>query len=64
MNSRQLALPYQAVVIRTDMTRAISSFIPEVLDETRLSMSEAFAPKVGESEPISFLSPDDHCPEK
>ncbi|KAJ7837356.1 hypothetical protein B0H14DRAFT_1100133 [Mycena olivaceomarginata] len=30
------------------MTRAISSFIPEVLDETRLSMSEAFAPKAGE----------------
>ncbi|KAJ7361121.1 cytochrome P450 [Mycena albidolilacea] len=48
MNSRQLALPYQAVVVRTDVTRAISSFIPEVLDETRLSMSEAFAPKVGE----------------
>ncbi|KAF7347451.1 Ent-kaurene oxidase [Mycena venus] len=48
MNSRQQALPYQAVVTRTDLTRAIGSFIPEVLDETRLSMSEAFAPKAGE----------------
>ncbi|KAF7352746.1 Ent-kaurene oxidase [Mycena venus] len=48
MNSRQQALPYQTAVIRTDMTRAIGSFIPEVLDETRLSMSEAFAPKAGE----------------
>ncbi|KAF7347450.1 Ent-kaurene oxidase [Mycena venus] len=48
MNSRQQALPYQAVVTRTDITRAIGSFIPEVLDETRLSMSETFAPKAGE----------------
>ncbi|KAF7347452.1 hypothetical protein MVEN_01501200 [Mycena venus] len=56
MNSRQQALPYQAVVARTDITRAISSFIPEVLDETRLSISETFAPKAGESEPcLSFF---------
>jgi cytochrome P450 len=44
MNSRQQALPYQMVVTRTDITRAIGTFIPEVLDETRLSMSDAFAP--------------------
>ncbi|KAF8204329.1 cytochrome P450 [Mycena galopus ATCC 62051] len=48
MNSRQQALPYQAVVTRTDITRAIGSFVPEVLEETRLSMSEAFAPSLGE----------------
>ncbi|KAJ6520276.1 cytochrome P450 [Mycena sanguinolenta] len=48
MNSRQQAMPFQAAVIRTDMTRAISGFIPEVLDETRLAMSEAFALPVGE----------------
>ncbi|KAJ7269284.1 cytochrome P450 [Mycena haematopus] len=48
MNSRQQALPYQAVVTRTDLTRAISTFVPEVLEETRLAMSEVFALPCGE----------------
>ncbi|KAF8204327.1 cytochrome P450 [Mycena galopus ATCC 62051] len=48
MNSRQQAQPYSAAVTRTDMTRAIGSFIPEILEETRLSMSEAFALPSGE----------------
>ncbi|KAK7063842.1 Ent-kaurene oxidase [Favolaschia claudopus] len=48
MNPRQQALPYQAVVTRTDLTRAIGSFIPEVVEETNLSMAEAFSPKPGE----------------
>ncbi|KAF7337635.1 Ent-kaurene oxidase [Mycena sanguinolenta] len=48
MNARQQALPFQAVVVRTDLTRAISAFIPEVLEETRLAMAEAFALPFGE----------------
>ncbi|KAF8204330.1 cytochrome P450 [Mycena galopus ATCC 62051] len=48
MNPRQQAIPYQAAVVRTDITRAIGSFVPEVLEETRLSMSEAFSFPSGE----------------
>ncbi|KAJ6520279.1 cytochrome P450 [Mycena sanguinolenta] len=48
MNSQQQAMPFQTAVVRTDLTRAISAFIPEVLEETRLAMSEAFALPVGE----------------
>ncbi|KAF7337628.1 Ent-kaurene oxidase [Mycena sanguinolenta] len=48
LNSRQQAIPFSTVVIRTDLTRAISAFIPEILEETRLVMSEAFALPFGE----------------
>ncbi|KAK7063838.1 Ent-kaurene oxidase [Favolaschia claudopus] len=48
MNSRQMAFPYHATVVRTDLTRAISSFIPEIVEETQLAMAEAFSPKSGE----------------
>ncbi|KAF7337632.1 Ent-kaurene oxidase [Mycena sanguinolenta] len=48
MNARQQALPFQAVVVRSDLTRAISTFIPEVLEEMRLAMAEAFALPLGE----------------
>ncbi|KAJ7356763.1 cytochrome P450 [Mycena albidolilacea] len=43
MNSRIQGPHFQAGVARTDVTRAGYDFIPEVLDETRLAMSEAFA---------------------
>ncbi|KAK7026177.1 Ent-kaurene oxidase [Favolaschia claudopus] len=48
MNSKHWTLPYHTTVIRTELTRAMSSFIPEVLDETQLAMAEAFSPKSGE----------------
>ncbi|KAF8973287.1 cytochrome P450 [Flammula alnicola] len=42
MDAHQLSNPYQARVLRTDVNRAIPSFIPEILDESILAMNEAF----------------------
>jgi hypothetical protein len=50
MNSRIQGPHFQAGVARTDVTRAGYDFIPEVLDETRLAMSEAFALNADQSE--------------
>ncbi|KAK7063836.1 Ent-kaurene oxidase [Favolaschia claudopus] len=52
MNSRQMPLPYHTTVVRTDLTRATSSFIPEIVEETQLAMAEAFSPKSGEKSVI------------
>ncbi|KAL0955893.1 hypothetical protein HGRIS_002090 [Hohenbuehelia grisea] len=42
MNLEQLRNPYQSIVARNDITRGISAFIPEVLDETVLTMEDTF----------------------
>lgn len=42
MDVHQLRNPYQASVLRTDVNRAISSYIPEILDESILAMDETF----------------------
>ena len=42
MDEHQLRNPYQARVLRTDVNRAIPSYIPEILDESVLAMNEAF----------------------
>ncbi|KAF8893357.1 cytochrome P450 [Infundibulicybe gibba] len=42
MNEAQLQNPYQAAVIRTNVNRAIPTFIPEILDESDLAMGETF----------------------
>lgn len=35
---------YQARVLRTDVNRSIPTYIPEILDESVLAMSETFKP--------------------
>ncbi|KAF5386049.1 hypothetical protein D9615_002542 [Tricholomella constricta] len=40
MDVHQMENPYQARVLRTDVNRAIPSFIPEILDESNLAMTE------------------------
>jgi hypothetical protein len=40
MNEHQLVEPYQATMVKTDVTRAIPSLIPEVFDEMMLVMKE------------------------
>jgi hypothetical protein len=44
MNKFQQGIPYQTAVLRTDVTKAIGKFIPDVLEETQLSMEEVFSP--------------------
>ena len=44
MNKFQQRNPYQAAVIRSDLTKAIERFIPDVVEETQLSMEEALSP--------------------
>lgn len=51
MDVHQLNNPYQAKVLRTDVNRAIPSFIPEILDESILAFEDALKvtdPKTGE----------------
>jgi len=43
----QLHPPYQTNVVRTDATRAIPTFIPEVRAESTLAISEALKPVSG-----------------
>ncbi|KAG5651165.1 hypothetical protein H0H81_009629 [Sphagnurus paluster] len=40
MDVHQMENPYQASVLRTDVNRAIPAFIPEILDESELAMTE------------------------
>lgn len=47
MNKDQLANPYHIPIVRGDITRAISGFIPEVLDETVLAIEETFKAPLG-----------------
>uniref|UniRef100_A0A8H7Y3B5 Cytochrome P450 n=1 Tax=Psilocybe cubensis TaxID=181762 RepID=A0A8H7Y3B5_PSICU len=42
MDAHQLSNPYQAKVLRTDVNRAIPSYIPELLDESKLAFEDAF----------------------
>ncbi|PPQ67316.1 hypothetical protein CVT25_005900 [Psilocybe cyanescens] len=42
MDVHQLRNPYQAKVLRTDVSRAIPSYIPELLDESILALEDAF----------------------
>lgn len=53
MNAAQLENPYQATVIRTDVNRAIPSFIPEILEESILAMDESLRPAGDDSMSIS-----------
>lgn len=49
MDKQQMANPYQARVTRTEVTRSIPAFIPEILDETKLAMDQTFTPSKGSS---------------
>ena len=40
MDEQQYLNPYHVSVVRTDLTRAISSLIPDILDETTLAVAE------------------------
>jgi len=44
MNEFQQRNPYHVAVIRTEATKAISKFIPDVVEETQLSTEETFSP--------------------
>jgi hypothetical protein len=44
MNEFQQRTPYQAAVIRSDVTKAIGKFIPDVVEESQLSIQETFSP--------------------
>jgi len=44
MNEFQLHNPYHVAVVRTEATKAISKFIPDVVEETQLSTEETFSP--------------------
>ncbi|KAJ8516848.1 hypothetical protein ONZ45_g5889 [Pleurotus djamor] len=47
MNPRQQGNPYQVGVIRNELTKGISTFIPEILEETTLAMKETFKVPAG-----------------
>lgn len=42
MNSHQMRNPYQATVLRTDVNRSLTSYIPDLLDESILATDEIF----------------------
>ncbi len=42
MDEHQLRNPYQASVLRTDVNRALPSYIPEIQEESLLAMEDAF----------------------
>ncbi|KAF9452383.1 cytochrome P450 [Macrolepiota fuliginosa MF-IS2] len=44
MDEHQLRNPYQASVLRTDVNRALPSYIPEMLEESILAIEDAFRP--------------------
>jgi hypothetical protein len=44
MDEHQLRNPYQASVLRTDVNRALPSYIPEMLEESILAMQDALRP--------------------
>jgi len=45
MDEHQLSTPYQARVLRTDVNRALPSYVSEILDESILAMDELFSSK-------------------
>ena len=47
MDEFQLPTPHQAKVMRTDATRAIPTFIPEIQEESTMAINEAFLPTTG-----------------
>ncbi|KAF4563282.1 hypothetical protein EYR40_007003 [Pleurotus pulmonarius] len=53
MNNKQQKIPFQATVIRNELTKGIANFIPEILDESTLAMEETFRPPSG-SEYVSL----------
>jgi len=55
MDVHQLRNPYQASVLRTDVNRAISSYIPEILDESILAMDETFRVSKDSGKHLPFL---------
>ena len=55
MDVHQLRNPYQASVLRTDVNRAVSSYIPEILDESILAMDETFKISKDSGEHLPFL---------
>jgi hypothetical protein len=44
MDEHQLQNPYQATVLRTDVNRALPSYIPEMLEESVLAIEDALRP--------------------
>ncbi|KAF8888638.1 cytochrome P450 [Infundibulicybe gibba] len=49
MNAAQMQNPYQAAVARTDVTRAVPSFIPEVAEEAALTLDHALHSQDGKA---------------
>jgi cytochrome P450 len=47
MNEQLQRNPFHTAVVRSDLTRAIASLVPEVLDETKLAMTETFKLSTG-----------------
>lgn len=47
MNNKQQKIPFQATVVRNELTKGIANFIPEILDESTLAMEETFRPPSG-----------------
>ena len=56
MNEFQQLNPYQASVIRSDVTKAIGKFIPDVVEEAQLSMEEVFSPNGRSTQCHSLVS--------
>jgi len=54
MNEFQLHNPYHVAVIRTEATKTISKFIPDIVEETQLSTGETFSPNGRGTEVIFF----------
>ena len=42
MDPHQISNPYHATVIKTDVNRSLTSYIPDILDESILAMDEFF----------------------
>jgi len=55
MNEQLQRNPFHTAVVRSDLTRAIASLVPEVLDETKLAMAETFKLSTGSSTQIQLL---------
>jgi len=49
MDEQQQRNPFQAAVIRSDLTRAIASLVPEIVEETTLAMAETLKPPADSS---------------
>ena len=42
MDPHQMSNPYQATVLRTEVNRSLTSYIPDILDESILAIDETF----------------------